>query len=58
MLDIQLTMEDKGVDATVIEDLLGRMADFPPLLPSSVFDLEKHDVPQIKTQTMQLRPLK
>ena len=28
------------------------MADFPPLLASSVFDLLKHDVPQIKSHTM------
>ena len=33
-------------------DKLGRMADFPPLLASSVFDLKKHDVPQIASQTM------
>ena len=28
------------------------MADFPPLLASSVFDLYKHDVPQIKSQAI------
>ena len=42
-------MEDEGVDTTVIESLqhqLGRMADFPPLLTSSV------DVPRIKSQAM------
>ena len=27
------------------------MADFPPLLPILVFDLEKPDAPQIKSQT-------
>jgi hypothetical protein len=35
-------MEDGGVDATVIESQqhqLSQMADFPPLLTSSVFDL-------------------
>ena len=46
-------MED--VDSTDIESRqhqLGRMADIPPLLTSSVFDLLKGDVPQIKSQTM------
>ena len=28
------------------------MADNPPLLAYVVFDLQKHDVPQIKYQTM------
>ena len=48
-------MEDGGVDTTVIDSRQhkkGRMADFPPLLASSVFDLYKHDVPQIKSQAM------
>ena len=43
------------VDRTVIDcrkNQLGRMADFPPLLASSVFKLSKHDVPQIAFQTM------
>ena len=34
-------MEDGGVDSTVIESQqhkIGQMADFPPLLASSVFD--------------------
>ena len=34
-------MEDEGVDTTVIESRqhkMGQMADFPPLLASSVFD--------------------
>ena len=47
-------MEDGGVDTTVIDSRqhkMGRMADFPPPLASSVFDLKKHNVPQIKSQT-------
>ena len=28
------------------------MADFPPLLASSVFELQKYDVPEIKSETM------
>ena len=28
------------------------MADFPPLLASSIFDLYKQETPQIKSQTM------
>ena len=43
-------MEDGGVDTTVIESRqykMGQMADFPPLLASSVFDLQKYDEPQI-----------
>ena len=43
-------MEDGGVDTTVIESWqhkMGQMADFLPLLASSVFD-----VPQIESQTM------
>ena len=31
---------------------MGWMADFPPLLASSVFDFSKHYVPQIQSQTM------
>ena len=48
-------MEDGGVDSKVIESRqpkVGWMADIFPLLASSVFDLWKHDVPQIKYQTM------
>ena len=48
-------MEDGGVDTTLIESRqhkLGQMADFPPLLASSVFDWEKYDVLQIKSQTL------
>ena len=47
-------MENGGVDTTVIDSRqhqMGLMADFPPLLPSSVFDLSKQDVHQIKSQT-------
>ena len=43
-------MEDGVVDTTVIKSRqhkIGRMADFPSLIASTVFDLEKHDVPQI-----------
>ena len=43
------------VKRTVIErrqHQLGRMADFPPPVSFSVFDLENHEVPQIKSQTM------
>ena len=49
-------MDSGGVDTTVIDsrqDKMGQIADFLSLLPSSDFDLEKHDVPQIKSQTMQ-----
>ena len=31
---------------------LGRMADFPPLVTFSVFELYNHEVPQIKSHTM------
>ena len=31
---------------------MGQMADFPPLVASSVFDFKKHEVPQIKSETM------
>ena len=31
---------------------MGQMADSPPLRASSIFDLYKHDTPQIKSQTM------
>ena len=31
---------------------MGQMADFPPFFACSVFDLLKHDVPQIKSHTM------
>jgi hypothetical protein len=39
-------MEDGRVDTAVIESWqhkMGQMADFPPLLASSVFDLQKYD---------------
>ena len=48
-------MEDGGLDAAVIDNCQhknGRMANFPPCLASSIFDLNKHYVPQIKSQTM------
>ena len=48
-------MEDGGLDTAVIDNRQhkkGRMADFPHRLASSVFDLYKHDIPQIKSQTM------
>jgi hypothetical protein len=48
-------MEDGGVDTPVInswQHKMGRMADFPPLLASSAFDLKTHDVPHIKFQPM------
>ena len=48
-------MEDGGVDATVMEywqHLLGKMADFLSFITFSVFDLKRHNVPQIKCQTM------
>ena len=50
------SVEDGRVDATVIisqQHKTGQMADNPPLLAYVVFDLQKHDVPQIKYQTMQ-----
>ena len=31
---------------------MGRMADFPPPVTFSVFELKNHEVPQIKSQTM------
>ena len=34
---------------------IGRIADFPTLLASSVFGLEKHEVPQIESQTIGAR---
>ena len=48
-------MEHGGVDTTVINSCqhkMGWMADFPPLLASSVFVLWKHDVPQIESQAI------
>ena len=48
-------MEDGGVDTTDTESgqqEMGQMADFLLLLASSVFDLIKHDVPQIQSQTL------
>ena len=44
-----------GVESTVIErrqQRLSRMADFPPPVTFSVFDLKNHEVPQIKPPTM------
>jgi hypothetical protein len=32
---------------------MGQMADFPPLLASSMFDFYKQETPQIKSQTTQ-----
>ena len=50
------SMEDGGVDTTV-KDMqqrkMGQMADFPPLLSSSIIDLYKHNTPQTRSQTMQ-----
>ena len=49
------SMEDGGVETTVKDRRqrkMGQMADFPPLLASSIIDLYKHDTPQIKSQTM------
>ena len=51
---ITYSVEDGRVDATVIisqQHKTGQMADNPPLLASVVFDLQKHNVPQIKYQT-------
>ena len=48
-------MEDGRVDTTVIESRqhkMGQMADFPPLLASSVFDWKIRNVPQIAFVTM------
>ena len=48
-------MEDGGLNTAVIDNWQhknGRMADFPPCLASSVFDLYKHYVPQMKSQIM------
>ena len=47
--------DHRCVKSAVIErrqHQLGRMADFPPPVTFSVFDLLKHEVPQIKSQTM------
>ena len=49
-------MEDGGVDTTVIESRqhkMGRIGDFPPLLAFSIFDFSGHDLPQIKSLTIQ-----
>ena len=48
-------MEDGGVDTTVIvsqQHKTDQMADNSLLLASVVFEVQKHDVPQIKYQTM------
>ena len=48
-------MEDGGVDTTVInsrQHKIGQMADLPTLLASSVFGLQKHEVPIIESQTI------
>ena len=45
----------RGVESTVIErrqQQSARMADFPPPVTFSVFDLKNHEVPQINSQTM------
>ena len=50
------SMEDGGVGTTVKDrqqHKKGQMADFPPLLSSSIIDLYKHDTPQTRSQTMQ-----
>ena len=44
-------MEYGRVDTTII-DKMGQMADFTPLLASSIFDLYKQETPQIKSETM------
>ena len=49
------SMEDGGVDTTVKDrqqQKKGKMAEFPPLLASSIIDLYKHDTPQFKSKTM------
>ena len=43
-------MENGGVDRW--QHKMGRMAEFPPLLASSIFDLYKHETPQIKSQVI------
>ena len=48
-------MEDGGLDTTIIDwqqHKIGKMAGFPPLLASSIFDWYKQETPQIKSQTM------
>ena len=48
-------MDNGGVDTSVIDrrqHKMGQMANIPPLLASSIFDLYKHETPQIKSQTM------
>ena len=48
-------MEDGGVDTPVIDrwqHKMAKMADFPPLLTSSIFNLYKQETPQIESQTM------
>ena len=50
------SMENGGVDTTVKErrqHKKSQMADFPPLLASSIIDLYKHDTPQFKFKTKQ-----
>ena len=49
-------MDDGGVDTTVKDRRrrkMGKMAEFPPLLASSIIDLYKHDTPQFKFKTKQ-----
>ena len=56
MTKVDRGMEDGGVDNTVINrrrHKMGQMADFPPLLASSMFDFYKQETPQLKSQTMQ-----
>ena len=53
-VSIRLHLTQGRSDSTVIErrqQQLGRMADFPPLVTLSVFDLQNHEAPQIKSQT-------
>ena len=48
-------MENGGVDTTVIDrpqHKMGQMADFPPLLASTIFDMYKQETSQIKSQIM------
>ena len=49
------SMENWGVDTSVIngwQHKIGQMADLPTLLASSVFGLQKHEVPMIEPQTI------
>ena len=49
---MNLLMEDGGVDKTAIDcRQFSQMASFSPLLTFLIFDLQKLDLPQIKSQT-------